>query len=108
MLVEPRPPDRAHRVARLQHRAQARTTAAAHETEVTAVFARHHFKNGIRLAVAPRAEHDSFVGPFHGAVLIPKWQRLNASSAQAARDFSCPARCRPSRSSAAGLRPPPV
>ena len=67
MLVEPRPPDHAHRVAGLQHRPQPRAAAAAHQAEMAAVLARHHLEDGVGLAVAPRAEHDAFVGPFHDA-----------------------------------------
>ena len=40
MLVEPRPPGRAHAVARLQHRPQARAGAAAHQAEMAAVPSR--------------------------------------------------------------------
>ena len=66
MLVEPRAPDHAHRVAGLQHRAQPRAAAAAHQAEMAAVLARHHLEDGIGLAVTPRPQHDAFVGPFHG------------------------------------------
>ena len=65
MLVEPRAPDHAQLVAGLQHRAQSRRGAAAHHAEMAAVFARHHLEDGIGLAVAPAAQHNAFVGPFH-------------------------------------------
>jgi len=60
MLVEPRPPGRAQRVARLQYGAQSRAAAAAHQPEMTAVLARHQFENGACLAVPLEAEHDAF------------------------------------------------
>src|SRR5262245_16451234 len=66
MLVEPRPPAGAHRLARLQHRLEARAETTAHEPEMTAVFARHQLEDGIRLPVTLDAEHDAFIGPLHG------------------------------------------
>src|SRR5260370_20412014 len=65
MFVEPRPPRCAHRVAGLQHRAQPRAPPSPHEAEMPAMLARHRLDDGIRLAVAPSAEHDRLVGPFH-------------------------------------------
>ena len=66
MVVEPRPPGRAQRIAGLQHPAQPRTGTAAHQAEMAAVLERHQFENDARLAVAPHAEHDAFIGPLHG------------------------------------------
>src|SRR5262245_34938202 len=65
MLVEPRPPAGAHRIARLQHRLEARAETTAHEPEMTAVFARHQLEDSIRLPVTLDAEHDAFIGPLH-------------------------------------------
>ncbi len=70
MLVEPRPPGRAQRIARLQHAAQPRAGAAAHQAEMPAVLARHQFENDARLAMALDAEHDAFIGPLHGLYLV--------------------------------------
>ena len=72
MLVEPRPPDHPQGVAGLQHRAQPRAAAAANQAEMAAVIARHHLDDGVGLAVAPRAQHDAVIGPFHGASLSPR------------------------------------
>src|SRR5258708_39648553 len=69
MLVEPRPPCRAQRIARLQHAAQPRADAAAHQAEMAAALVRHQFENDARLAVALDAEHDAVVGPLHGSYL---------------------------------------
>ena len=66
MLVEARAPDHPHGVAGLQQRAKPRAAAAANEAEMAAVIARHHLDDGVGLAVAPRAQHDAVIGPFHG------------------------------------------
>src|ERR1700719_913135 len=58
MRVEPCPPGDADAIARLQHRAQSRAGRSAHEAEMTAVLARHHFEDRTRLAVALDAEHN--------------------------------------------------
>ncbi len=71
MVVEPRPPGRAQRVARLQHGAQPPAGAAANEAQVPAALGRHQFKNDAGFAVAPHAEHNAFVGPLHGLYLGP-------------------------------------
>ncbi len=65
MLVEPRPPCRAHGVARLQDRLEPRTEAAAHETEVAAMLARHQLEDAIRLPVTLDAQNDAVIGPLH-------------------------------------------
>ena len=65
MLVEPRPPGRAQRIARLQHAAQPRAGAAAHQAEMPAALLRHQFENDAGLAMAFDAEHDAFIGPLH-------------------------------------------
>ena len=65
MLVEPRAPGRAHPVAGLQHRLEPAPGAAAHETEMPPVLARHQLGDRIGLAMAPRAEHDCDVAPLH-------------------------------------------
>src|SRR5271155_2751581 len=70
MLVEPRPPGRAQRIARLQHAAHAPAGAAAHQAEVPAVPARHQFENDAGFAVALDAEHNAFIGPLHGRNVI--------------------------------------
>jgi hypothetical protein len=36
------------------------------------VLARHHLENGIGLAMAPRAQHDAVIGPFHALVLVSR------------------------------------
>src|SRR5258708_39576803 len=69
MLVEPRPPCRAQRIARLQHAAQPRADAAAHQAEMAAALVRHQFENDARLAMPLDAEHDAVVGPLHGSYL---------------------------------------
>src|SRR5580704_7323946 len=70
MLVEPRPPGRAQRIAWLQHAAQSRAVAAAaDQAEMTAALQRHQFENDARLAMALDAEHNAFVGPLHGRYL---------------------------------------
>ena len=65
MLVEPRPPGRAHAIAGLQHRLHARAEAAAHQPEMAAMLARHQFEDAARLPVPLDAEHDAFIGPLH-------------------------------------------
>ena len=71
MLVEPRPPRRAQRIAWLQYAAQPRAVAAAaHQAEMAAALQRHQFENDARLAMALDAEHNAFVGPLHAQVRI--------------------------------------
>jgi hypothetical protein len=72
MLVKPRAPHHAERVAWLQQGAEPRAVATADEPEMPAVAPRHHLDDGAGLAVATRPQHDAVVGPFHGGVLIPK------------------------------------
>src|SRR4029077_5353315 len=69
MLVEPRPPGGAQRIARLQHAAQPGADAAAHQAEMPAARLRHQFENDARLAMALDAEHDAFIDPLHGSYL---------------------------------------
>src|SRR5205807_9367014 len=71
MLVEPRPPGDADAIARLQHRTQPGAGGAAHQTEMSAMLARHHLEHGARLAVALDAEHDGFVDPLHQPIFLP-------------------------------------
>src|SRR5262249_15905595 len=71
VLVEPRAPDRAHRIARLQHRPHPRAGTAAHEAEMPAVLAGHQLQDGIDLAVPTHAEHDPRIGPLHAPT--PSW-----------------------------------
>ena len=66
MIVEPRPPGRAQRIAGLQHAAQPGAGAAAHQPEMAAALLRHQFENDARLAKPPHAEHNAFIGPLHG------------------------------------------
>src|SRR5215467_10793384 len=66
MLVEPRPPDRVHAVAGLQQRPQPGTGAAAHQAEMSAMFARQQLDNGGGFAMPPHTQYDAVVGPFHG------------------------------------------
>src|SRR4051794_39738280 len=76
MLVEPRAPHGANRVARLQNRAQARARPAAHQTEMPPMPARQQFEDGVRLSVSAYAQHHCFVGPFHATGLAQTaWQR---------------------------------
>ncbi len=65
MLVEPRAPGDAHDIAGLQHRTHAGARPSPHEPEMPAVRTRHHFQDGVRLAMPARAENDAFVGPVH-------------------------------------------
>src|SRR5690349_8188538 len=65
MLIESRPPGCAYAIARLENRLEARTGSASHKTEMTAMFARHQFKDGIALPVTLGSEHDAFVSPLH-------------------------------------------
>jgi hypothetical protein len=69
MLVEPRPPHRAHAVAGLQQRPHPRARTAAHEAQMPAVLARQQLGDGGGFAMPPHAQHDAFVGPFHGRSL---------------------------------------
>ena len=89
MLVEPRAPDDAHAVAGLQHRPQARARPAPHQAEMAAVRARHHLEDGARLAMAAHAEHDAFVGPFHGGVLSRRLSPQRLLSASGCGFFRC-------------------
>src|ERR1019366_4624777 len=68
MLVEPRPPDRAHGIADLQHRLHARAETAAHQPEMAAMRARHQLEDAAGLPVALDAEHNAFIGPLHRIV----------------------------------------
>ena len=71
MVVEPRPPGRAQRIAGLQDAAQPGAGAAAHQPEMAAALLRHQFENDARLAKPPHAEHDAFIGPLHGMYVVP-------------------------------------
>src|SRR5581483_1530592 len=63
MLVESRPPGRAHRISRLQDGPLARAEATAHQSEMAPVCARHHFEDRVRLPVPPYTQNNSLVGP---------------------------------------------
>src|SRR5262245_23687841 len=65
MLIESRPPCRSYAVARLQDWLETRTGSTAYKAEMTAMLARHQFKDGIALPVTPGSEHDAFVSPLH-------------------------------------------
>src|SRR5215510_6331559 len=65
MLIEPRPPGRSYAIAWLEDWPEAGTGSAAHKTEMTAMLARHQFKDGIALPVTLGSEHDAFVSPLH-------------------------------------------
>src|SRR5262245_61645708 len=65
MFIEPCPPGCAYAIARLEQRLEARTESAAHKAEMTAMLARHQFKDGIALPVTLGSEHDAFVSPLH-------------------------------------------
>jgi hypothetical protein len=69
MLVEPRPPHRGDAVARLQQRPHPPARTAAHQPQMPAMPARQQFDDGGRFAMPPHAQHDAFVGPFHGRSL---------------------------------------
>ncbi len=69
MLVEPRPPHRGDAVARLQQRPHPLARTAAHQAEMTAMLARQQLDDGGGFAMPPHAQHDAFVGPFHGGSL---------------------------------------
>jgi hypothetical protein len=70
MFVKPRPPHGADQIADLQHRFVPRPGAAAHETEMSPMLARHQLNNGARLAMTASAEHDTDIGPLHGQVSL--------------------------------------
>src|SRR6516162_7476532 len=72
VLIEPGTPGCAHPVARLQDGLEPRAGAAADETEMAPVFARHQLGDGIGLAMTPRAEHNPDIGPLHGLPDFPK------------------------------------
>ena len=75
MLVEPRAPSGAHAYCPAAGSAAcASASAAAHQAEMAAVLARHHFEDDAGLAVALDAEHDAFVGPLHA--VVRKWPHL--------------------------------
>ena len=69
MLVEPGSPNRSDAVAGLQQRPHPRGSAAAHQAEMPAMLARQQFDDGGRFAMPPHAQHNAFVGPFHGGSL---------------------------------------
>src|SRR5664280_3114237 len=75
MLVEPRPPGRAHGIADLQYRFHARAETAAHQPEMAAMRARHQLEDAAGLPVALDAEHDAFIGPLHLITVIPERSR---------------------------------
>src|SRR5580704_13796311 len=66
MLVEPRPPHRAHAVSRLQQGPHPRAGATAHQAQVAAMPTRQELDNGRGFAMPPHPEHDALIGPFHG------------------------------------------
>src|SRR5665647_594093 len=68
VLVEPGPPAGADRIAGLQNRLHARAVAAAHQTEMAAMLARHQLDDGARLPVPLDADYDAFIGPLHQIV----------------------------------------
>src|SRR5262245_21271690 len=65
MLIESRSPRRSYAIARLQDWLETRTGSTAYKAEITAMLARHQFKDGIALPVTPGSEHDAFVSPLH-------------------------------------------
>src|SRR5665647_1137506 len=65
MLVEPGPPAGADGIAGLQNRLHARAVAAAYQTEMAAMLARHQLEDGARLPVPLDADYDAFIGPLH-------------------------------------------
>src|SRR5438309_10016418 len=89
MLVEPRPPHRAHAVAGLQQRPHPRTGPAADQAKVPPMLTRQELDNGGGFAMPPYAQHDAFVGPFHGWSLQHSAEiltRLVVGHARASRD----------------------
>ena len=69
MLVEPRPPDEAKGVARLQRRVEPRRSSAAHKTQMPAVRACHRLDDRGLFAVPANANDKAFVAPFHPSPL---------------------------------------
>jgi hypothetical protein len=65
VIVEPCAPMRTYGISRLQYRPHPASGSAADQTEMTPVFARHQFENGIRLAVPPDPEDESVIAPLH-------------------------------------------
>jgi len=58
-------------VAGLQHGLLLTRAPTPHKAKMPSVRARHHLKDGVRLAMTPSAQHDAFVGPFHDLFLVP-------------------------------------
>ena len=69
MLVEPRPPGQRQRVSGLKDRAEPPRAPALDEAEMPPVSGRQHLQDHVGLAVAPRADDDAFLRPFHGVGL---------------------------------------
>ena len=76
MLIKPRPPCGAQRIAGLQHTTQPRAGPAPHQAQMPATLRCHQFENDTGLAVAFDAEHNAFVSPLHRQYLI----RLRSSA----------------------------
>ena len=85
VLVEPRPPDHAYGIARLQQRPQPRPASAPHQTEMAAVIARHDLEDGAAFAMPLGPQHDPVVGPFHRACSGGASQRLSSASGSGLR-----------------------
>ena len=69
VLVEPRPPHRAHAVSGLQDGPHPRSGPTPHQPEMPAVTARQEFDDGGGFAMPPHPQHNAIVGPFHGGRL---------------------------------------
>src|SRR5438094_215 len=94
MFVKPRAPPGNDPIARLQDRPQARSRPAPHQAEMATVLARHQFGDRARLTVAPHAQHDALVGPFHGrstasCAPIPKFALYRRTSVCELRNRKC-------------------
>src|SRR5580658_8987028 len=101
MIVEPRPPGRAQRIARLQHAAQPRAGAAANEPKMAAALERHQFEYDARFAVAAHAQHNALIGPLHG-VYVARFAGIRTRRFRPVIPSGTPV---PSPDSAPGRRP---
>ena len=85
MLVEPRAPDEADRIAELERRPQPRRPSAAHEAEMAAMRAGHRFDDRRGLAVPADADDEPLVAPFHERARLRFRERADARAGARAR-----------------------
>ena len=93
MFVEARAPDEAETVAGLQGALQARRSAAAHQPEMASMLARHRLDDRRTLAMAPNADDDAFVAPFHRAApsqVLIRWRGGGTLERRSAMNSAAP------------------